>query len=80
LDFLDPLDPLFEIDPFGHLGYREQIGEYTLNPDINPILGAYNSVGGVNVNGLLNDNINTAWGDLYSNVGQVYNSFKQKRQ
>ncbi|MBP6236209.1 MAG: TonB-dependent receptor, partial [Saprospiraceae bacterium] len=75
--FLDPLDPLFEIDPFGHLGYREQIGEYTLNPDINPILGAYNSVGGVNVNGLLNDNINTAWGDLYSNVGQVYNSFSK---
>ncbi|MBK7808284.1 MAG: carboxypeptidase regulatory-like domain-containing protein [Saprospiraceae bacterium] len=75
--FLDPLDPLFEIDPFGHLGYREQIGEYTLNPDINPILGAYNSVGGVNVNGLLNDNINTAWGDLYSNVGQVYNSFNK---
>ncbi|MBK8348897.1 MAG: carboxypeptidase regulatory-like domain-containing protein [Saprospiraceae bacterium] len=74
---LDPLDPLFEIDPFGHLGYREQIGEYSLNTDINPILGAFNAVGGVNINGLLNDNINSAWGDLYSNVGQVYNRFSK---
>jgi outer membrane receptor protein involved in Fe transport len=75
--FLDPNDPLFETDPFGHLGYREVVGEYTLDPNINPILGSYNAINGVNVNGLLNQNINTAWNNLYSNVGQVYNSFSK---
>ncbi len=75
--FLDPDDPLFETDPFGHLGYREVVGEYTLDPNINPILGSYNAINGVNVNGLLNQNINTAWNNLYSNVGQVYNSFNK---
>jgi outer membrane receptor protein involved in Fe transport len=74
---LDPDDPLFETDPFGHLGYREVVGEYTLDPNINPILGSYNAINGVNVNGLLNQNINTAWNNLYSNVGQVYNSFNK---
>ncbi|MBC7885195.1 MAG: carboxypeptidase regulatory-like domain-containing protein [Saprospiraceae bacterium] len=75
--FLDPNDPLFQIDPFGHIGYREEIGEYTLDPNINPILGSYNEIGGVNVNGLLNNTINTAWNNLYSNVGQVYNAYNK---
>jgi outer membrane receptor protein involved in Fe transport len=75
--FLDPDDPLAEIDPFGHLGYREVVGEYTLNTEINPILGSYNAINGVNVNGLLNQNINTAWNNLYSNVGQVYNTYNK---
>lgn len=75
--FLDPDDPMFEIDPFGHLGYREVIGEYTLDQNINPVLGSYNAINGVNVNGLLNQTINTAWNNLYSNVGQVYNNFSK---
>jgi len=62
---------------FGHQGFREDIGEFTLNDEINPILGSYNAINGVNVNGLLNQNINTAWNNLYSNVGQVYGSFNK---
>jgi outer membrane receptor protein involved in Fe transport len=61
----------------GHVGYREDIGEYELNNTINPILGSYNEIGGVNVNGLLNQNINSAWNNLYANVGQVYNTFNK---
>jgi hypothetical protein len=60
---------------FGHLGFRENVGEYTLNNTINPVLGSYNAINGVNVNGLLNQNINSAWNNLFANVGQVYNSF-----
>lgn len=74
---LDPQDPMFETDPFGHLGFREEIGEFTGDPNINPILASYNSIGGVLVNGVLNDNINSAWGDLYASVGQVYNVFNK---
>jgi outer membrane receptor protein involved in Fe transport len=62
---------------YGHLGYRDQPGEYTLNQTINPILGSYNAINGVNVNGLLNQNVNSAWGDLFANVGQVYNRFSK---
>ncbi|MFZ1751591.1 MAG: carboxypeptidase regulatory-like domain-containing protein [Saprospiraceae bacterium] len=72
---LDPDDPLAATDPFGHLGYLEVIGEFELDENINPILGSYNAINGVNVNGLRNQTINTAWNNLYSNVGQVYNSF-----
>lgn len=61
----------------GHLGYRETIGEYVLNPNINPILGSYNAINGVNVNGLLDQNINSAWNNLFANVGQVYNDFRK---
>ena len=72
---------MFEVIPeqlwYGHLGYREQNGDYTLNPDINPILGSYNAINGVNVNGLLNQNVNSAWNDLFANVGQVYNRFSK---
>lgn len=62
---------------YGHLGFRDQPGEYTLNQTINPILGSYNAINGVNVNGLLNQNVNSAWNDLFANVGQVYNSFRK---
>ncbi|MBK8515454.1 MAG: carboxypeptidase regulatory-like domain-containing protein [Saprospiraceae bacterium] len=76
--FFDASDPrVAQGNLYGHLGFREQIGEYTLNPDINPILGSYNAIGGININGLLNQNINTAWNNLYSNVGQVYNAFNK---
>ncbi|CAG0905198.1 unnamed protein product, partial [Darwinula stevensoni] len=57
-------------------GFREDIGEFALHPDINPILGSYNAIAGVNVNGLLNQNINTAWNNLYANVGQDKFSYK----
>lgn len=61
-----------------HLGYEEQIGEYVLNNNINPVLGSYNAINGTNVNGLLNQNINSAWNTLFANVGQVYNSFQKE--
>ncbi len=75
-------DPVFGLlddqDPnagFGHVAYRQNIGEFTLNPTINPILGSYNSLSGLTTNGLTNSIVNTAWNNLYSNVGQVYNRF-----
>lgn len=74
---LDPDDPDFERDPFQHVGYLERIGEFTLNETINPVLGRYNAINGVNINGLRNQNTNNAWSDLYSNVGQVYNTFNK---
>ncbi len=61
----------------GHLGFRETVGEYSLDPLINPILGSYNAINGVNVNGLLNQNINSAWNNLFANVGQVYNNYSK---
>ncbi|KXK37809.1 MAG: carboxypeptidase regulatory-like domain-containing protein [Saprospiraceae bacterium] len=61
----------------GLLGYREVVGEYIPNTVINPVLGSYNAINGVNVNGLLNDNVNVAWNNLYSNVGQVYSNFSK---
>jgi outer membrane receptor protein involved in Fe transport len=75
--FRDPNDPLVGVEPFGHLGYREVIGDFKLNETINPILGSYNAINGVNINGLLNQNINTAWNNLYSNVGQVYDDYSK---
>jgi outer membrane receptor protein involved in Fe transport len=72
------VDPTIETDdPYQHLGFREVVGEYTLNENINPILGKYNAIDGVNINGLLNDNTNTGWSGIYSNVGQVYNNFSK---
>lgn len=62
---------------YGLLGYRENVGEYTLNPNINPVLGSYNAINGVNVNGLLDQNINSVWNNLFANVGQVYNSYNK---
>ncbi len=70
-----------EVQPglyFGHLGFREQVGDFELNNSINPILGSFNAINGVNVNGLLNQNINSAWNNLYANVGQVYNRFSKE--
>lgn len=62
---------------FGHIGFREQIGEFELNQDVNRILGSYNAINGININGLLNQNINSAWNNLFANVGQVYNRFSK---
>lgn len=59
---------------FGHRGYREIIGEFTLNDLINPVASLYNDIDGVFTNGILNPNLNSGWG-LYSNVGQVYNNY-----
>ncbi|MFN8338435.1 MAG: hypothetical protein U0T36_05390 [Saprospiraceae bacterium] len=58
------------------LGYRDRgVNIYALNQTDEYILGSYNAINGVNVNGLLNQNVNSAWGDLFANVGQVYNRF-----
>ena len=71
--FPQPIGP----DPYGLIGYTEQIGEYTLDKNINPILGSFNAINGVNINGLLNQNINNAWNNLFANVGQVYDVFNK---
>lgn len=54
-----------------HQGYAENVGEFTPNADINPVLASYNDL-----NGFLDPNLSSAWG-LYSNVGQVYNRYSQ---
>ncbi len=72
--FVDP--NIITDDPFQHLGYREVIGESSLDPNINPILGSYASVNGSLINGLDNDVLNTGWG-LYSNVGRTYDNFSK---
>lgn len=77
---LDPNVPPFE--PVGHTGFVENIGDFTADPDINPILARYNFVtsgaaSSVIRNGLLNSNNSSAWSNLYANVGQVYNTFSK---
>ena len=52
------------------VGYREEVGDFTANKEINPVLAAYNDI-----NGRLYSDRSVVWDDLYSNVGQVYNSF-----
>jgi len=79
--FLDPNDPPNK--DFAHNGFLAVIGDYRVNPDINPVLAQYNSVRSgqnrdITTNGLLNDNINSAWSNLYANVGQVYNVFRKR--
>ena len=55
----------------GHLGYREDEGEYEPNSVINPILSTYNDR-----NGFFTPETEYAW-NLYYNVGQVYNTFSK---
>jgi outer membrane cobalamin receptor len=78
-------DPIFGFEIPGnplssvvHIGYRENIGEFNLNPTVNPILGSYSSLNGLTQNGLRNSIVNTAWNNLYSNVGQVYDRFDKR--
>ena len=66
-------DPLSATEPFRTCGL--QCGYWNLyfkQETINPVLGSYNAIEGVNVNGLLNQNINSAWNNIFANVGQVY--------
>ena len=57
--------------PLTMFGYREILGESLIDPNINPVLGSYNAINGAAINGLLNQNVNSAWNDLFANVGQV---------
>ncbi|MBK6564847.1 MAG: carboxypeptidase regulatory-like domain-containing protein [Saprospiraceae bacterium] len=78
-----PLDPtVAPFKFFGHTGWTPDIGNFVADTVINPILAKYNGfqTGGdrINtINGLLNSQINSAWSNLYANVGQVYNVFRQ---
>jgi len=56
----------------GHLGYREDEGEYEANSVVNPILASYN-----NRNGFFTPETEYAW-DLFYNVGQVYNQSRKR--
>jgi len=55
---------------FGHVGYREVEGEFTPGT-VNPVLGRINDL-----NGFFDPVGNGVWG-LYSNVGQVFNTFSK---
>ncbi len=63
-------------DNFGrqwaHQGYTQVPGEegFVVDPNVNPVLGQM-ALG----NGILNSTLTGFWSGLYSNVGQVYNSF-----
>lgn len=75
---LDPSVPPFKF--VGHTGWSPNIGEFVADPNINPILASYNALNtggglGVPTNGILNGPLNSAWSNLYANVGQVYNVF-----
>jgi len=54
---------------FDFVGYREEVGDFTADENINTTLNKYNDI-----NGRLYSSTSVIWDDLYSNVGQVYNS------
>ena len=51
------------------VGYNRRFGEFLPNKEINPVLANFNDI-----NGYLDNNFNRLWDDMYSNVGQIYNS------
>ncbi len=66
-------DVYFDLNgiPYGFQQYiQNEIGEFEIDPNINPVLGNY-----AIDNGLIDNNLSGFWSDLYNNVGQVYNSF-----
>jgi hypothetical protein len=77
------LDPLVSGGrDFGHTGWAQNIRDYSPNADINPVGASYNALStGTGVtfptNGILNGPLNSAWSNLYANVGQVYNQFRK---
>ena len=54
--------------PVGHQGYAENVGEFTINEQINPVLARYNEE-----NGFREVIGRNAFSDLFQNVGQIYN-------
>ncbi|MBK9733546.1 MAG: carboxypeptidase regulatory-like domain-containing protein [Saprospiraceae bacterium] len=75
-DWVKTFGRLDQNGPLTMFGYREVLGETTLiDPNVNPVLASYNAINGIAINGLLNQNVNSAWSDLFANVGQVYNQF-----
>ena len=76
--FLDPSVPPFKFT--GHTGWTPVNGEFVADQNINPVLAKYNALStgsgnDVPRNGILNSPLNSAWSNLYANVGQVYNTF-----
>lgn len=63
---------IFDINgvPYAHLGYTEVEEGFTPNSEINGTLSQFNTI-----NGSITDPLNNVWSNLYSNVGQVYNTF-----
>ncbi len=57
-------------DCFAFNGFFQSVQPFQPNTKINPGISLYN-----NVNGTLNTTYQDVWTDLYSNVGQVYNSY-----
>jgi hypothetical protein len=58
--------------PFAHQGYNEVVEEFIADPNINPILAKYQDE-----NGFINQNNRNAFGNLFQNVGSVFNNFSK---
>lgn len=56
---------------YGHDGYRQLDGEFTPSTTINAVMAQYNTR-----NGFI-DPINSAWSNLFRNVGQVYDLYSK---
>lgn len=61
------------INGFAHQGYLQEVGDFQINENnnVNPVLARYNQI-----NGIPEANLSSIWG-IYSNVGQVFNSFNK---
>ncbi|HMP30419.1 MAG TPA: TonB-dependent receptor, partial [Saprospiraceae bacterium] len=66
--FVDEVNQFLD---FRHLGYTQVNGEFTPG-EANSVMAKYNTN-----NGILNPDLNSVWNNLYSNAGQVYNSFSK---
>jgi outer membrane receptor protein involved in Fe transport len=79
-------DPRFDLDgrAWGHLAYQEQEQDFIPNFQREGVLNDQTNINDVNAvlskfndrNGFLDGTLNGVWG-LWSNVGQVYNSFSK---
>ncbi len=56
-----------------HLGYVRITGDFTPNSTINPVLAKYEN----QTNGVLRQDRSSVWGNLFANVGQVYNNYSK---
>ncbi len=53
------------------IGYLKVPGDFIPNTDINPVMAKYQNFS----NGLVRQDRSSVWGNLFANVGQVYNNY-----
>ncbi len=66
--FVDEVNQLLD---YRHLGYTQVNGEFKPS-EANSVMAKYNTT-----NGILNPDLTSVWNNLYSNAGQVNNSFSK---